>query len=394
MKWMVGCLIGLWILSAPAGARLSVALHQVKVTQVLEWLARESHHALLLSPRVQGVISLSLQNQALDEALRAVLQAENLSLTRFGQTWYIAPQGEQSERLAEAIKWQAAREASVSIKTQLCSLNYAKATTLAKLLSASKAGFFSSRGGVLVDERTNVLILTDVPDRLAVLQKLIKKLDVPVPQLVITALLVSVDADSVQELGIDFTQINLDRTSNAESGLRFILAKLSDEARLEVKLKALQEEGRAELISNPHLFTTNQQPATIEAGEEVPYQETSESGGTAVAFKKAVLGLQVTPQVLPKNRVLLHLVLNQDRPGEQRIAGMPSINTRHIETNVLVPAGQTVVLGGIYEEAADTTQRSIPGLNAVPVMGELLSLHAVRHKKRELLILVTPTMHE
>ena len=394
MKWLVGCLIGLWVCSADATARLSVDLHQVNVAAVLEWLARESHHALVLSPRVQGVISLSLKNQAIETALAAVLKAENLSLTQFDRTWYIAPQAEQSERLGAAIQWQALQEASAPLKTQLCVINYAKAGAIAKLLGASKASFFSPRGAVLLDERTNALILTDVPARLAVLLKLIKKLDVPVPQLVITALLVSVDADSVRELGIDFTQINPDSTPNTAGGLRFILAKLSDEARLEVKLKALQEEGRAEFISNPHLFTMNQQPATIEAGEEVPYQETSDSGGTAVAFKKAVLGLQVTPQVLPKNRVLLHLVLNQDRPSEQRVAGTPSINTRHIETNALVPAGQTVILGGIYEEAADTTQRSMPGLDAVPVLGELFSLHAVRHKKRELLILVTPTMHE
>ncbi len=394
MKKWLGLLMSCWIMVATAGPRLTMELNQANLTQVLQWLARETHHALLLSPRVQGVISLSLQNASINDVLPAILKAENLSFTQFNQTWYIAPLTEQNERLAERIKWQTVSEASAPIKTRVCSINYAKAASLAKLLNTAKANLFSTRGEVLVDERTNALILNDVPTRLPRLLALIKSLDVPVPQLIITALLVSVDEDSMRELGIDFNQLNTETRLLGGGGLQFVLAKLSDQTQLEVKLKALQEEGRAELISNPHLFTTNQQPAVIEAGEEVPYQEVSESGGTAVAFKKAVLGLQVTPQVLPRQRVLLHLVLNQDRASTERIAGMPSINTRHMQTNVVVPFGQTVILGGIYENAFENAERSLPGINAVPIVGQLLSMHSVRHKKRELLILVTPNMHE
>lgn len=394
MKWLSCALLSGWIFAAAASNDLTIELHQANVGQILQWLARETHHALILSPRVQGMISLSLHNQPVDEVLQAILKAENLSFRQFNSTWYIAPLTEESAHLAEQVKWRALNEANASLKSVVYALHYAKAEALFKLLGQTKANLFSPRGSVLVDERTNALILTDVPQRLSPLLALIKALDVPVPQLMINALLVSVDEDCVRQLGIDFTQGGAQAADDGMGGVRFVLAKLSDEGQLEVKLKALQEEGRAELISNPHLFTTNQQLAMIEAGEEVPYQETSENGGTAVAFKKAVLGLQVTPQVLPQHRVLLHLVLNQDRPSETKIAGMPSISTRQMQTNVVVPAGQTVILGGIYEEATETTQRSLPGLNAVPVLNRLLSLHSVRHKKRELLILVTPHMHE
>src|SRR5262249_7616242 len=157
---------------------------------------------------------------------------------------------------------------------------------------------------------------------------------------------------------------------------------------------ALQNAGHAELISSPSLFTANQQLASIEAGEEVPYQEVSESGGTAIVFKKAVLGLKVTPQVLPGKNILLHLQINQDKPNNKMIHGMPRINTRKMITNFKVKSGQTIVLGGIYETNREDGQSGLPFLSSIPGFGWLFGQENIRRSKRELLIFVTPEIVE
>ena len=154
----------------------------------------------------------------------------------------------------------------------------------------------------------------------------------------------------------------------------------------------MESKGRAELISSPSLFTSNQQPASIEAGEEVPYQETTKEGGTAIVFKKAVLSLKVTPQVLSGNNVLLQLQINQDRPSNKIVGGMPIISTRQINTNIFVKNGQTIVLGGIYETNSEKGILDLPFLNRIPVLGLIIKKTKTRANKRDLLIFVTPTV--
>ena len=157
-----------------------------------------------------------------------------------------------------------------------------------------------------------------------------------------------------------------------------------------MELSALENEGHGELISSPSLFTANQQTAFIESGEEIPYQEISRSGATGVAFKKAVLSLRVTPQVMPGNQVLLQLQINQDKPSNRVVLGVPAIATRQISTHILIKSGQTIVLGGIYEENKENQQQGIPFLCKIPLVGWLFKQQNVTHSKRELLIFVTP----
>ena len=220
---------------------------------------------------------------------------------------------------------------------------------------------------------------------------MLRQLDAPAQQITIEARLASVDNDFERELGLDFSVRSTSQPDAQTAGRYSIaVAALPDGSVLDVKLAALENAGHAEIISSPSLFTSNHQSASIEAGEEVPYQEVSESGGTAVVFKKAVLGLKVTPQILPGNHVLLQLQINQDRPSSKMVLGMPVIRTRQINTSVLVKDGKTIVLGGIYETNHEEGQRRLPFLSQVPVLGWFFKEQNTLDTKRELLIFVTP----
>ena len=168
------------------------------------------------------------------------------------------------------------------------------------------------------------------------------------------------------------------------------LIKLANGKSLAVELAALEKSGHGELISSPSLLTLNQQTASIESGEEIPYQETSGSGATSVTFKKAVLSLKVTPQVMPGNQVMLQLQVNQDKPNKRMVLGVPSISTRQMNTNILVKNGETVVLGGIYESNHEREEQEIPFLGKIPLVGWLFQQQNILNNKRELLIFVTP----
>ena len=189
-------------------------------------------------------------------------------------------------------------------------------------------------------------------------------------------------------------RLNLDLiaapTTGIPASVGVALAKLGDNILLDLELSALESEGRAELISSPRLITTNQQAATIESGEEIPYQEATSSGATAVAFKKAVLSLKVTPQITPDSKILMDLQINQDTPSAEKFNGVPAILTKEIQTNVLVNNGQTIVLGGIYKQSKNNVAQRIPFLGSLPGVGYLFSNKRVTLNNEELLIFITP----
>ena len=167
------------------------------------------------------------------------------------------------------------------------------------------------------------------------------------------------------------------------------LAILGKNSLVDLELSALQAEGRGEVVSNPRVITANQKEATIEQGVEIPYQEASSSGATSVSFKKAVLSLKVTPQITPDDRVIMDLNVTKDSVGSV-FAGVPSINTREINTQVLVENGETVVLGGIYEQTRSKDVSKIPLLGDLPYLGALFRNTSQVNNKVELLIFVTP----
>lgn len=377
---------------------ISLELQNANLSDAVRLVAQALHLNVIMSPTIQGVATLHLSHALPQSAFDLLLAAHGLGKWRSGNVWYIAPRDELIKRKEQEQKWQQIADDTAPLTMQFWQIHYAKAQDLAHLLKDEHASLLSKRGSVHADARTNGIYIQDTQEKMQALRRLIKQLDVPVQQIAIEARLASVDSDCERELGISFAVMH--ENEHNREGKHWLpqeigryslaVAKLADGSLLDVKLSALEMTGQAELISHPSLFTANQQPASIEAGEEVPYQEVSESGGTAVVFKKAVLGLKVTPQILPGNKVLLQLKINQDRPSARMVQGMPTISTRQITTNVLVKNGQTIVLGGIYETNRENGEQRLPFISQVPLIGALFKRQNKRENKRELLIFVTP----
>jgi type IV pilus assembly protein PilQ len=383
---------------SPAEKPLTIDLQNVNLPAALRIMAKFLNRSLIVSPTVTGMVSLHLHNASANQAFDLLLSSQNLAKSLTGTVWFVEPQTEFVKHKQAESKLSEELNDITPLVTQIWSVQYAKAEDIAHLLQDNNASLFSKHGHVSVDARTNMLCVQDLPERLASIHDLIKKLDIPVQQVLIEARLASVDSDYERDLGVDFS-VKAAVDSNAISGAlgmansaRFSLAvaRLADGSLLDVALSALEKAGKGELLSSPSLFTANQKTASIEAGEEIPYQEVSRSGGTGVAFKKAVLSLRVTPQIMPGNKVMLQLQINQDKPSKRMVLGVPAISTRQISTNILVNNGQTLVLGGIYERSQEYDEQRVPFLGKIPLVGLLFQQQNVIENKRELLIFVTP----
>jgi type IV pilus assembly protein PilQ len=373
---------------------ISLNFQKIEIRSVLQLLAEFVGINLVVSDKVTGEITLKLNNIPWDQALDVILRTNSLEKSTSGNIMLIQP---------ARVRKKASR--SLHRKTALLSINYAKAQDLAKLLKEK-----NTKGNVGVDERTNTIWIQDTEAQLKEIRKLINQLDVPAKQVLIEARIVNMTRSAIQDLGIRFgarENTSVGETSVSEpltnrlqfdllgpsinpASLGFALAKLGDGILLDLELSALESENKAEIIASPKLMTINQQTATIESGEEIPYQEATNGGATAVTFKKAVLSLKVTPQITPDNRLLMALHINQDSPSVRAVNGVPAILTKEIQTNVLVSNGQTVVLGGIYKEDIIKTERRVPFLGDLPVFGNLFKNIRRENRNEELLIFITP----
>jgi type IV pilus assembly protein PilQ len=384
---------------AKSAARdISLDLQNVNLPDAIRIVGKFMHLNLVVSSAVTGSVSLQLQNASPDDAFNLLLTSQGLAKSQKGNVLYVAPRTELVSRQQDEWKLREAAEDSVNLETRIWQIHYAKAEDVARLLQDATTSLLSKRGHVRVDSRTNKLCVQELPSYLSALDSLIQKLDVPVQQVLIEARLASVDNDYERELGVSFASHTVavgaksrDATNAEKSSSRISLAvaTLADGSFLDVVLAAMENEGKGELISSPSLFTANQQAASIESGEEIPYQEVGASGGTGIAFKKAVLSLKVTPQIMPGNKVLLQLQVNQDRPSSRIVLGVPAISTRQMTTSILIKNGQTLVLGGIYENKEHDVAR-IPFLGKIPLVGLLFQQQNAKESKRELLIFVTP----
>jgi type IV pilus assembly protein PilQ len=391
-------LIYLFCISTAFAAPISLDIQSIHLASAVRLLAGYANLNVIVSPEVHGEVSLRVSNEESQNVFDSLLLSNGLAKTRQGGIWYIAPRLEMIKVQQEEAMWRLGAESSSALSSRSWKIRYARAADVAVAVQENDASLLSERGHLSVDARTNLIFVRDTPARLAVINQLISRMDIAVQQVLIEARLVSIDQDAMQQLGFEFSVRQLAATDPhpvagnlpAPGKYSIAVASLPDGSWLDVKLAALEQQGRAELISSPSLFTGSQQEASIEAGEEVPYQEVSESGGTAVAFKKAVLGLKVTPQILPGSHVLLALKINQDRPAARMVQGVPAISTRQIVTNVQVKSGQTVVLGGIYEVNHEQSQEGLPFLGNIPIIGLLFTQQSQRYHKRELLIFVTP----
>lgn len=295
----------------------------------------------------------------------------------------------------------------------LITIHYAKAEDIASILRDKSNALLSRRGRIAVDQRTNVLWLEDKPEHLQKLKKLIAHLDVPAQQIIIEARLVNMNQETARDLGMRLGLISpnsLPPSSNSSSNsgtrlgmdmaartlestaatLGFSQAILLSQKLLDFELSVLEGQGKAKVIASPRLITSNQIPAVIEAGEDIPYQEFSMNGNTSIAFKKAVLRLQVVPQITAKHELMMALVINQDADSGKRVQGVPIIATKSIETRILVKNGQTVVLGGIYQEDRNRQIDQVPMLGDLPLIGDLFQRKHMRIRHEALLIFITP----
>lgn len=416
------------------GKLISINFQDIPVRNVLQLIADYNQFNLVVSDSVSGNLTLRLDGVPWQQVLDIILQVKGLDKRVDGNVILVAPKEELDRREQQLLEKARMAEELGDLQSEIIKINFAKASDIAQMIGGDGAvNMLSERGSISIDERTNALLLRELPDNIHVIRDIVASLDIPVKQVQIEARIVTVNEGDLDELGVrwgfsstngstttggsiesnlgaiglydgssdsgdgaaidDFLNVNLAATSANASSIAFQVAKLGADTLLDLELSAMQRESKAEIISSPRLITTNKQPAYIEQGTEIPYLESSSSGATSVAFKKAVLSLKVTPQITPDNRLVLDLSVTQDRPGEVVKTGTGeavAINTQRIGTQVLVNNGETVVLGGIFQHSVTSSVDKVPLLGDLPLLGALFRRSYEQMGKSELLIFVTP----
>mgnify|MGYP001819577211 CR=1 FL=1 len=431
------------------GARVTFNFQDIPVRSVLQLIADVSNLNIVVADNVGGNLTLRLTNVPWDQALDIVLDARNLDMRENGNVIWIAPTADIAAREQQLLQAMQDRKELEPLATALISVSYASAEDLqALIMEASSgqegdAGLLSDRGSVAIDTRTNTLMVTDTPDRIEAIQNLVLDLDRPVRQVQIESRIVVASSDFSHELGVRFgvtawhekrnflgiagnseganqlnpyidprpdegydyvaptlpsNRYNVNLPAANQNAGSFGLSFLAGNVLLDLELSALEAEGDGEVISTPRVITANQSEAFIQQGVEIPYEQAASSGATAVQFKEAVLELRATPLITPDNRIQLDLEIKQDTVGEifqtGRGGSVPSIDTRELATSVLVNNGETVVLGGIFQDERNRSEDRVPYLSSIPGLGNLFKRRSNETKKRELLIFVTPTIVE
>jgi type IV pilus assembly protein PilQ len=433
------------------GQRLTLNFQDIETRAVLQLLAETSGRNIVVSDTVQGNVTLRLRNVPWDQALDIVMTTKGLDMRQNGNVIIVAPAEEIAARETADLEAKQAISELEPVYSEFLQVNYAKASDLAALISADGGGnaLLSERGSIAVDDRTNTLLIQDTAERLQDIRRMVTTLDVPIKQVLIESRIVVVSDDFSRDLGVrlGLTAFNenssdglttisgtgagtdtmigsaLDNLSDPANGTiypvaipqlsnrynvnvpitdaagRFALAILESDFLVDLELTALEAEGRGEIVSTPRVITANQKEARIEQGVEIPYQQSASSGASTIQFKKAVLSLTVTPQITPDNKIIMDLKVHKDNVGDIISTGglggtVPSIDTRSVETQVLVADGQTVVLGGIYETERRETINKVPFLGDIPFLGNLFKSKSRIDNKAELLIFVTPRILE
>ncbi|MES9852785.1 MAG: type IV pilus secretin PilQ family protein [Candidatus Thiodiazotropha sp. L084R] len=416
------------------GDRLSLNFQDIEVRAVLQLLADFTGLNLVTSDTVDGRITLRLKNVPWDQALDIILKSKGLTKRQIDNVIMVAPTEEVAAREQLELESQQKIEELAPLRSDFIQVNYAKAEDLAELLKSEENRLLSERGNVTVDIRTNTILIQDTASKLEDIRRLLLRLDIPVRQVLIESRIVIANNDFAKDLGVRFganfdgsiddnftltggaLEGHLDNSSpiapgienNGESGedrealmvnlpvtapsggLNFLVGKVGSYL-LQLELTAMQTEGRGELVSSPRVITSDQTQASIKQGVELPYQEATSSGATKVAFKEALLKLDVTPHITPDDRIRMDLIINKDNPDYSRtILGVPPIDTRKIETTVLVDNGETVVLGGVFERNKTKNTEKVPFFGDIPYAGVLFRRNEQVDSNNELLIFVTP----
>ncbi len=435
---------------AYTGEKLSLNFQDIEVRSVLQLIADFTGLNLVASDTVSGRITLRLQNVPWDQALELILKTKGLDKRQVGNVLLVAPADEIAAREQLELESQKKIEALAPLRTEYVSINYANASELKTLISSAggkAASLLSNRGSVVVDQRTNTLIVQDTQAKLAEIRDLISELDIPVQQVLIEARVVVATNDLSDEFGVRWGGLGYDNESiinDGESALfsgrlqsirdlhgtnleteidpttgeidqDFIIpaADNSDDllvdlgvdsasasrfavgftsltsGLIELELSALEAEGHGELVATPKVLTADQQPAVIASGQQVPFEVATSSGATSIDFVEAELRLEVTPHITPDGNIIMTLKVNNDSFSSD---GSAAINTNRVETSVLVNDGETVVLGGIFQQEKINSVTKTPFLGDLPWIGNLFRNTVKRDNKQELLIFITPRL--
>lgn len=404
-----------------SGRTISLNFQDIPVRTVLQIIADYNEFNLITSDTVTGNITLRLDGVPWDQALDIILKVKGLDKRMQGNILMVAPSDELAAREAKNLQAQQQVEELAPLYSEYVQINYAKAAEFSELIKNEDTSILSPRGSVSVDERTNTLLIRDTAKSIEDIKRMVNILDIPIRQVIIEARMVTVKDNINEELGIrwgvtdtdgqyassgsiegansaasglvpaiaDRLNVNLPVASPA-GALAFQVARLADGTILDLELSAMEKENKGEIIASPRITTSNQKEAYIEQGVEIPYQQAASSGATATQFKKAVLSLTVTPHITPDNKIILDLVVTQDTVSDVQSGQAPAIDTQRIGTQVLVNNGETIVLGGIYQQAIISTVSKVPVLGDIPYFGWLFRNTNQFNEKKELLIFVTP----
>ncbi len=426
-----------------SGEKLSLNFQNIEVRALLQVIADFTNFNVVTSDTVTGNVTLRLKDVPWDQALDIILQAKGLGVRKSGNVLWIAPKDEINAKEKIDLEAKAQVAALEPLRTQAFQLNYTKAEEIAKGLSGTNNGggggtnsrILSPRGSVIFETRTNQLFVNDIPTKLEEIQQMISKIDIPVRQVLIEARIVEADDSFGRTLGVrlgasnktavaDAGKLNLGVSGSysgvvAETGqaltgsaasvansyfvnlpggslngysaatMGISLFTSSVNHALNLEISALEADGKGKIVSSPRVITADQVKALIEQGTELPYNTATSSGATAISFRKANLKLEVTPQITPEGSIILDVDVNKDSVGQVTNAGY-AIDTKHVQTQVLVENGGTVVIGGIFQQQENETEQKVPLLGDIPILGHLFKNNIRNSKRSELLIFLTP----
>ncbi|BBS39067.1 putative DNA transport protein HofQ [Enterobacter cloacae] len=385
---------------------VTLVVDDIPVVQVLQALVMQENRNLVVSPDVSGSLSLNLTRVPWRQALQTVVTSAGLVLHEDKGIFYVYTAAWQREQQTRKEQEQARRQLDAPLVAQSISFSYADAEALQK--AAEK--LLSPKGSLSVDKRTNRLLVRDNQVVLDTLQHWATQMDIPVAQVELAAHIVTINEKSLRELGVKWnlaeateagkvgqiTTLGSDLSvASATTHVGFNIGRINGRL-LDLELSALEQKQQVDIIASPRLLASHMQPASIKQGSEIPYQVSSgDSGATSVEFKEAVLGMEVTPIVLPGGRVRLKLHISENMPGQvlQQADGETlAIDKQEIETQVEVKSGETLALGGIFSQKNKTGSDSVPGLGKIPWLGQLFRHDGKDNERRELVVFITPRL--
>ena len=418
------------------GEKLSLNFQDIEIRSVLQLIADFNDKNLVATDTVTGRITLRLKNVPWDQALDIIMKTKGLAVREVGNVMYVAPAEELAARDKLELESQQQISELAPLRTEFIEVRYANASEIFDLFKSSGeaegSGVVSGRGSVIVDERTNSIILTETTDKINEFRSVLEKLDVPVRQVLIEARIVTASSNFSEALGVrwgglgyglynDSTTVSttggsLTTVQEVRDGLgegeitftspdhlvvdlgvgsadatSFAIGVIDGKYLLDLEISALESEGSAEVIARPKVITADKKEASISSGVQIPYQEASSSGATSVSFASATLELSVKPQITPDDRIIMELEVKQDTVGAV-FNGVPSINTNNVQTQVLVDNGETIVLGGIFTTQVTESVTKTPFFGDLPYVGRLFRRSTKTDDKQELLIFITPRL--